>query len=225
MDERLKKIRGFLFAVICAAFTLAAAAYAMGYIGGKHRLTGERDPFGDEYLGLVVSGKFEGPVNIRFADGDSYSGGFTGSFKGRGIFTSKEGWSCEAVFKDGKVQGEALISGNAGTYRGEVDNFAITGKGIFRSSAGWIYNGDWVEGIPEGRGTFTWPDGAIYTGIFKDGLAEGKGVLSNNPYWTYEGEFSRGIKNGQGALKTKDGKTIEGKWEMGMLVQVTALGG
>jgi hypothetical protein len=224
VDEWLKKILRSLFAVICAALTLAAAAYAMGYVGGKHRLAGEQDSFGDEYSGLLVLGKFAGPVNIRFADGDTYSGGFNSGFEGRGIFTSKEGWSCEAVFKDGKVQGEALITGRAGSYRGELDNFAVTGKGIFRSSAGWTYNGDWAEGIPEGKGTFTWPGGAVYTGAFKDGLAEGKGVLSNNPYWTYEGEFSRGIRNGQGTLKTKDGKTIEGKWEMGMLVQAAALG-
>ncbi|MDR2663790.1 MAG: hypothetical protein LBC31_12420 [Treponema sp.] len=224
MDERLKKITAFLFAGVCAVFTLAAAAYAMGYIGGRHRLAGERDSFGDEYSGLLVLGKFEGPVKIRFAGGDAYSGGFTGSFEGPGVFTSKEGWSCKAVFKDGKVQGEALIAEKSGAYRGELDNFAVTGKGIFRSAAGWIYNGDWVDGIPEGKGTFTWPGGAVYTGAFKDGLADGRGVLSNNPYWTYEGEFSRGIRNGQGALKTKDGKTIEGKWEMGMLVQPAAVG-
>ncbi|MDR1142748.1 MAG: hypothetical protein LBK77_00835 [Spirochaetaceae bacterium] len=224
MNEQQKKITGFLFAGICAVFTLAAAAYAMGYIGGKHRLAGERDSFGDVYSGLLVLGQFEGPVNIRFADGDAYSGGFTGGFEGRGIFTSKEGWTCEAVFKNGKVQGEALITGKSGSYRGELDNFAVTGKGIFRSSGGWTYSGDWVEGIPEGNGTFTWPGGAVYTGAFKDGLAEGRGVLSGNPYWTYDGEFSGGIRNGQGALKTNDGKTIEGTWEMGMLVQPAALG-
>jgi hypothetical protein len=204
-------------------FTLTMAAYALGYLEYSRILKSERDSFGDEYSGLMVSGQFEGPVDIRFFEGDTYSGGFDKTFEGRGIFSSKEGWSCEAFFKGGKVSGTILFTGPWGSYRGELDNFYVSGRGKFSSAAGWNYDGEWINGMPEGKGAFTWPDGAVYMGEFRDGRADGHGILVNNSAWTYEGEFSGGIRNGLGTLKTGDGRVIEGKWEMGILVQVIPL--
>ncbi|MDR2210871.1 MAG: hypothetical protein LBO65_05300 [Spirochaetaceae bacterium] len=223
MGKIIKIITGVLGGIAFVLATLAMAAYALGCLNYGSVLEGERDSFGDEYSGRMVSDQFEGPVDIRFLGGDAYAGGFVKTFEGRGIFTSKEGWRCEALFKNGKVQGPALFTGPWGSYRGDLDTFALTGRGKFSSAAGWSYDGDWINGIPQGRGTFTWPDGAVYTGDFKDGLADGRGTLINNSAWTYEGEFSGGIRNGLGVLQTGDGKIIEGRWEMGVLIQVIPL--
>ena len=47
-----------------------------------------------------------------------------------------------------------------------------------RSPGGYVYEGDWVNGVKDGFGKITYPDGAVYEGQIVKGAREGDGKLT-----------------------------------------------
>ena len=111
------------------------------------------------------------------------------------------------------------------TYRGG-DNWTLTVEGVFVngefvkgkatfSDTGDVWEGTFVNGIPEGQGTLTLKIGdKIFCDFVKGTCPTGKRVYSNGNQ--YEGEFKDGdadIKNGKGILTYADGSRYEGTWK------------
>jgi hypothetical protein len=94
-------------------------------------------------------------------------------------------------------------------------------SGVFYSSTGYEYAGNFEHDAFEGFGTLKSPDSVTYTGNWKDGLMNGRGTLKQENGETFVGEFLNGKKHGKGiySFKNSQGKTerVEGIWELGNL--------
>ena len=54
----------------------------------------------------------------------------------------------------------------------------MNGKGAWYYSNGNImFEGDWIDCLPNGNGKFIWKNGVYYIGQFKNGLPNGKGAM------------------------------------------------
>lgn len=52
------------------------------------------------------------------------------------------------------------------------------GKGIcVNDILGYIYNGEWMNDLPNGKGKEEWNDGTKFEGDFTNGSKNGRGVL------------------------------------------------
>ncbi|MBI9100160.1 MAG: hypothetical protein JEY91_16885 [Spirochaetaceae bacterium] len=80
-------------------------------------------------------------------------------------------------------------------------------------SDGSSYRGDLTDGKMNGRGFIQWPDGSSYKGEFKEGKMDGKGILTWANGDIFSGTFVRGKMEGVGRLRWKQGKTFYGLFE------------
>ena len=86
------------------------------------------------------------------------------------------------------------------------------GQGIFTSSGGSRYVGEFRNDKRNGYGTFTWPDGGKYEGEWKNGVFHGQGTVFLADGEKYEGEWKDGEKNGQGIYSFLDESKYEGEF-------------
>lgn len=88
-----------------------------------------------------------------------------------------------------------------GNYEGYVWEGLREGEGRMEWPNGKIYAGQWLRGKPHGHGLLTAPGerGWVYNGQFKNGLREGSGRCESitRGIW-YEGEWQAGIQHGIG---------------------------
>ena len=149
-------------------------------------------------------------------------------------------WSGQCV--DGYVSGEGEVQFPPDVfYRGEFAKGRIV-KGS-AESRGEIYEGGFLDNVPNGRGTSRSPDGSAITGTYVRGLIEsadveltwpnrnryrgevdtrtrqmhGKGVMQYADGSVYEGEFNQGSLEGAGVLKRSDGEVRSGTFRGGQL--------
>jgi hypothetical protein len=80
-------------------------------------------------------------------------------------------------------------------------------------SDGSTYRGDLENGKMDGRGYIQWPDGSSYKGDFKDNQMDGRGILTWSNGDIYSGTFTAGKMEGIGRLRWKQGKTFYGLFE------------
>ncbi len=48
--------------------------------------------------------------------------------------------------------------------------------GVDNFPNGDVYDGEFIDGLPEGKGSYLWKKGAMYQGDFKQGMKHGMGV-------------------------------------------------
>ncbi len=70
---------------------------------------------------------------------------------------------------------------------------------------GSSYKGELKDGLLHGRGHLVWANGDEYEGRFSKGLFQGTGKLVTQNYSIYEGEFYQGYMQGQGTLSFENG--------------------
>jgi len=100
---------------------------------------------------------------------------------------------------------------------GQIDQYikecisgdCINGYGKARLNVG-VYNGDFLNGIPNSKGRLVLNGGNVYIGDFKNGTANGIGVLEYTNGDRYEGQFESGKEHGRGTLSYTNGKVYEG---------------
>ena len=69
-----------------------------------------------------------------------------------------------------KLDNDAIIY-DGSLVRGKMNsNGAFNGKGTYQAKAGWVYEGDFVNGQAEGKGKLTTEQEVVYEGDFKQGL-------------------------------------------------------
>ena len=81
-----------------------------------------------------------------------------------------------------------------------------TGRAV--NSAGDVYDGELVDGVPNGKGVITYTNGSIYEGNVFNGKEHGQGkFITKGPTpYSFSGEFYNGIPVGIVNSKTQAGK-------------------
>lgn len=106
--------------------------------------------------------------------------------------------------KEGKMSGKGIFLFNDGSrYEGEFLLGFMSGRGKLEFSDGRIYEGDFVQNRMEGQGSCTWPEGDHYTGSFENNMMHGPGHF----YWaggnSFKGLFENNRRTEQGVFLEK----------------------
>lgn len=119
-----------------------------------------------------------------------------------GITKSPNGASSRGYFFQNKLhdnKGEILFA-NKGKYVGGVKMGKMHGRGVYRSPAGIIYEGEFNEDAQHGHGKITYPRGGWYEGAMVNGEKHGTGTNVEPNGVKYEGHWEKGYKQGVGKI-------------------------
>ncbi|CAM9232703.1 unnamed protein product [Ascophyllum nodosum] len=181
---------------------------------------------GHQFKGLWKNNRKHGMGTFRYADGHVYSGDFT---------NDKPHGMGRLTFFPGSILEEE--------YMGEFCRGVKHGRGVYvyRKSDGWVYDGDWKDGLWHGEGllryancTFykgefndnrkhgtggmLWADGSQYYGSWVNNLRHGEGAFLHTDGSIYKGCFRLDKKSGPGTLTFLDGNCYEGEWKDGKML-------
>jgi hypothetical protein len=128
----------------------------------------------------------------------------------------------EAVYqgehKEGIPHGKGVECTEDDRYEGSWDSGKKSGKGVYITYDGVVYDGEWVEDNQEGYAHISFPgiDNSIFRGDVTKNKLEGYGFFKCAAF-TYEGFFKNSARNGEGTLKNPDGKIeYKGNWKNGL---------
>ena len=177
------------------------------------------------YYGMTCDGSASGYGQMEISIGSTFVGEFLDScISGRGIYTCTDGtivsgddWSesmadidYSGMRLDGGQEGFGVyLTSDGDVYQGEYMNGFKNGFGTYAWADGDYYEGQWSDGDREGTGTYTWADGDVYVGDFLDNKRTGTGTYT----WastgnTYVGDFVEGERTGKGVYTFKDSGTV-----------------
>ena len=107
---------------------------------------------------------------------------------------------------------------NGDKYEGQIFHDQMHGRGIFTSSQGYVYTGEFRYGKPNGLGKLVYDNGDQYEGSFLDDMLHGQGKYNYANGDRYQGEFQNDLPHGQGIYILTNGSIYSGTWEQGGLV-------
>jgi hypothetical protein len=107
---------------------------------------------------------------------------------------------------------------NGDKYEGQMFQDQMHGRGIFTSSQGYIYTGEFRHGKPNGMGKLVYDNGDNYEGHFLNDMLHGQGKYNYANGDRYQGEFVNDLPHGQGIYILANGSVYSGTWEQGGLV-------
>jgi hypothetical protein len=142
---------------------------------------------------------------------------------GWGSRTWEDGVVHRGFWKGHKLHGRGLVSFVDGSsYHGMLVDSIRTGQGVFRSAAGYSYEGSWQNDKPHGLGKYTDNSHGInYFGDWDFGIMHGNGIMttieSNGATQRYEGSFVHGKRDGYGVEESGDKVTCYcGAWKFNL---------
>jgi hypothetical protein len=210
-------------------------------------------PTGASYRGQIKKSIIEGEGEMRQSVGSEDSYIYKGTWKagkphGHGVEKYGDGSEYEGPFANGLkscFDPEKTIEEKEAEFR---HRGTLTSQGVYRSAAGEIYRGEFLNGRMHGFGDYSRPDGSLrYTGQFHNGKKQGHGSvltktgvmsgefkndLINGPgrfEWSkedgrvYEGHFKDSKFHGEGRITLKNGNVLEGLWEDGHSLELKAV--
>ncbi|HTW34366.1 MAG TPA: hypothetical protein VMD53_07100 [Rhizomicrobium sp.] len=122
----------------------------------------------------------DGQVQIKWADGSSYSGNAVGAnMDGAGVLTTATGDRFEGQWTAGH----------------------LTGQGSALWANGDRYDGAWQDGKASGHGVQVWSDGRRYDGEWRDDQPNGHGIVTRKDGTRFEADFVDGRPNNPTALE------------------------
>jgi hypothetical protein len=107
---------------------------------------------------------------------------------------------------------------NGDKYEGQLFQNQMHGRGIFTSSQGYVYTGEFRYGKPNGLGKLVYDNGDRYEGGFLEDMLHGRGKYNYANGDLYQGEFLNDLPHGQGVYVLANGSVYSGTWEQGGLV-------
>jgi hypothetical protein len=107
---------------------------------------------------------------------------------------------------------------NGDKYEGQMLRDQMHGRGIFTSSLGYVYTGEFRYGKPNGLGKLVYDNGDRYEGSFLEDMLHGQGKYNYANGDLYQGEFLNDLPHGQGIYVLANGSVYSGTWEQGGLV-------
>jgi len=134
-----------------------------------------------------------------------------------------KGETIDSPYSNSRFSGVTYVSIDygEGIYTGYVSiasNLPF-GYGEYRTSDGYIYNGEWSNGNHNGYGNESWANGASFEGYYVDDQRSGEGVGTDNDGNKYVGLFSNGML-ANGVYYAKDYQD-EGTWNEGAEIRIT----
>ncbi len=119
----------------------------------------------------------------------------------------------------GQPQGEGTLISSAGfVYQGRFVNGKFHGYGEKQMPNGVVYKGYWSNGQMEGKAKLTFPDGDTYLGTFKDNKFEGEGLRRFPNGDMYRGQYHDGYQHGYGVfISMEEGWKYIGQWNKGKI--------
>jgi hypothetical protein len=172
---------------------------AVGEIAPDRRVVGpaEREIPGE--------GRFAGPLGADYSP------------EGEGRWTTADGTSIQAHFKDGAADGKGEIRYVTGlVYRGELQADRPSGQGELAWPDGSAYRGQFAKGLPHGTGELTLPNKTVYRGAFLAGLPAGDGELAFADGSRYVGGMGSGFPDGAGEWHAPGKAVFKGTWRRGL---------
>ena len=129
---------------------------------------------------------------------------------------SKNG-SAVSDYKEGAYNFDEIMN-KSGVAQCLNDNCKYSGKGVFSSDAGYTYDGEVKNGIPNGRGKLT-RDGILYEGEYVDGFFN-HGIVknfTNNDIFLVEDEYLYDLKDYKKIIYgDSGGKCVKGNCQDGI---------
>ena len=102
-------------------------------------------------------------------------------------------------------------------YKGFFFKDKFHGYGILQGEGGYLYYGEFRNGIKCGYG-YEESDEGIYTGLFNNNVYQGYGEFeSKNKKFKYRGCYDRGNKEGLGSLDYEDGSKYVGNFKQNQM--------
>lgn len=87
--------------------------------------------------------------------------------------------------------------------------------GTFSPQDGFLYSGEFKNGMMHGKGTLERKNISKHTGNFKNGYADGQGTISYVSGDIFKGAFKNGMAHGHGVKIYKNGQKYVGEWQQG----------
>ncbi len=172
-----------------------------------------RWPDGRTYQGPFLAGQPEGVGNGSWPDGSRYRGTWhEGHPHGHGELTRADGSRYRGDFVAGQREGQGVEQSDEGLYNGGWLNDLPNGEGRFNDANGAVYTGSWFDGRRQGQGTYTDGHGSRYKGEWFDDVPDGFGTLTQVDGSSYEGEWRSGVQQGYGRSVSIAGAVYEGTW-------------
>jgi len=106
---------------------------------------------------------------------------------------------------------------NGFVYEGNFLNGLREGRGMLKGKDGSWYDGMWTGDKFQGQGTYVWPNGAKYVGAWEKGIQSGYGIYFYVNGDKYTGYFKDNLFEGQGKYTWADGTSQDGVYEKGKL--------
>ena len=138
-----------------------------------------------------------------------------------------KGETIESPYSDRSYSGVIYQSRNDlfnnGIYEGYVgiNSDKPFGYGVFYGDNGYVYKGEWADGLANGYGKATWPDGAYQEGFFVNDLFTGKGVYFTSSKIKYIGNFVNSSLVGDGKMILEGGQILSGSFYNDFIIKVT----
>ncbi len=125
---------------------------------------------------------YQGFVNVRYLNGDSYAGIVANGFrngKGTLVYADQKIYSGNWLndVRSGYGEQQWPVGSKYTSYKGEWANDLPNGRGVLAFTSGHVYSGQLVNAKYEGEGQLSYPNGDVRTGKFSNGLREGEFVL------------------------------------------------
>ena len=192
----LKSLAVMLFALL-SINEAGAQCQSGNCINGKGTYLFES---GATYTGEFVGGKMQGQGTLRFTNGNVFIGTFKQQYR-------------EGFGKMKYANGDFF----EGTY---AKSKPVKGKMSYVNKH--IYDGEWLDDVPNGHGTYTFPTGEVYVGNMLHAKFEGQGRMTfpNKSY--YDGAWKNNLRHGEGLTVQTDGTKQRGTWINGEFRGATA---
>jgi hypothetical protein len=105
-----------------------------------------------------------------------------------------------------------IVNGRGVEFRGMVAAGATSGFGVFTTSNGSVYAGQFSGVTLEGVAVLSARDGGTFFGTFSAGDREGFGVLEFPSGTRYAGQFAQDVQAGFGVIEYADGDSYAGQF-------------
>lgn len=173
---------------------------------------------GNEYEGTWRNNLKHGVGMHSFVNGEKYIGPFRNDFRdGFGTFYFTDGKKFTGQFKRDTIEGEGSMYYSDGSIRngiwkqhkliaatdgyfGCVTGNCFEGNGLYVSSAGWQYSGEWFQSNFHGFGRYTDEYGNFFEGMFKNNQKNGFGFELKSNGDSYLGSWKDNMYDGYGVL-------------------------
>lgn len=128
--------------------------------------------------GPVVNRQLHGQVNVRYTDGQQFTGVFVnGEQRGRGTMIRLNQVVTEGEFQNFRLEGQGSVIHDNWRNEGEFRNHQLHGQGRIFLQNRLVFSGNFEEGMAQGKGEIWLNEQVLFKGHFQHDFVEGEGEI------------------------------------------------